>query len=154
MPVPYVPQSCPPLPLNFQSYIINSLTRAKYLTIIFFLLLSLFASVFYGKAASGNSASVALENSYLFASPLTAAADGQQLIRITAFILDGRGVGIPNQTVTLNSHPQLTIKNTQSVTDDSGKAVFDISSTTANLYPITAQVGNQPLPQKIKINFH
>ena len=138
------------------------MTRAKYLTIIFFLLLSLLASVylvfkttvFYGKAATGNSASVALENSYLFASPLTARADGQQLIRITAFILDGRGIGIPNQTVSLIAPPQLNIKNTQAVTDDAGKAIFDISSSSIDIFPIEAEVGQQPLPQKIKINFN
>jgi hypothetical protein len=134
---------------------------AKKYTIIAFLVFSLTAILFliirttgfFSKASRSNNLSN-LENSYLFASPLQAKADGQEKIRINVFILDGRGLGISNQTISLKVSPYIKIENIQSITDSYGKAVFDLSSSSIGQHSITAQIDNQTLPQPVKISFY
>jgi hypothetical protein len=140
----------------------------KYLIIIILLVLALIASVFvvirttttYQRATTSTT-SIVLENSYLFASPLQAKAgeeslpaDRREKVRITIFLLDGRGLGVANQTVTLNLPKNITIQNQQEITDSTGKAIFDLSSSTAQTVNITATVGNSHLPQSVKIVFY
>jgi len=89
-------------------------------------------------SVSGN---LSLDNSYVFASPLSTCSDGISRVRITVFILDEGGFGMSGQSVDL------------AVTDSVGKAYFDISSTTANKYKIEAKVGNRVLPQNVSVGF-
>jgi len=112
-------------------------------------------TTFFGRASSPSisSGEVALENSYIFASPLSAKADGKEKIRITVFILDSQGKGVYNQVVFLAEDERLIIKEVQSVTDTIGRALFDVSSIVATDYFIEAQVNNQLLPQRIKVTF-
>jgi len=141
-----------------------TVTKNKSLILILFLLIALVASVtlvfrtviLVGRASSGSSSSVALENSYLFASPLRGQANGQELIRITVFLLDGRGIGVANQSVDIHSQPQkITVNPVQSVSDSFGKTVFDLSSASAGQFEISATVNAaKSLPQKVKIVFY
>ena len=134
----------------------------KYLIIIIFLSLALIASLFlvvrtttiFNRAATTNTSSIILENSYLFASPLQAKADGLEQIRLTVFLLDGRGLGVPNQTVSLNLPPSITITKQQNISDDSGKTTFDIVSSVPQTISITATTNQLQLPQKVKIIFY
>lgn len=140
----------------------------KYIFIIIFLSLSLLATLFlvgrttiFQKRASSSSSSYVLENSYLFASPLqakagnlTTPADHREQVRLTVFLLDGRGLGVANQTITLDLPPNITITNQQEITDSTGKAVFDITSSTAKTFYVTASVGNAKLPQKVRVIFY
>jgi hypothetical protein len=111
-------------------------------------------TVFYGKAANVNPSPVVLENSYLFASPLQAKADGNELIRITIFLLDGRGLGVPGQPVTLQLPQTVTINNPVTSTDDTGKITFDLSTPVATQITVQAQTNGHVLPQKVKITFY
>lgn len=97
---------------------------------------------------------VAIENSYLFASPLRAKANGQEKIRVTVFILDFQGKGVTEEAVFLGQHEQLTITSVQPVTDELGRAIFDISATRGGEYLIEARAGNQVLPQRVKLSFY
>jgi len=134
----------------------------KYLIIIIFLSLALIASVFlvvrtttlYKKAAVGNQTNVALENSYLFASPLQAKADNQEKIRLTVFILDGRGLGVPNQIVDISTSSKVSILEIQKITDDTGKAVFDLSSNAAGRFDVTVKTKSGTIPQQVKVVFY
>lgn len=131
------------------------------IAVIFFLILSLTASLFlvarttnfFGKASTVNTSPITMENSYLFSSPLQAKADSQELIRITVFLLDSRGLGVPNQTVELLTPANITIKDVQAVSDESGKAVFDLSSAIPGQFTIGAQAASREIPQKVKIVF-
>ena len=93
------------------------------------------------------------ENSYLFASPLLAVANGQEKIRITIFALDSQGVGVPGRAVFLTGHQNLVADPVQSQTDSLGKAVFDLSSTAAAQYLIEVQIEGETLPQTLKVTF-
>ena len=140
----------------------------KYLFIIGFLSLALIASlylvarttIFRGRA-SGSSSSYVLENSYLFASPLQAKAgdtsiptERREQIRLTVFLLDGRGLGVANQTVSLSLPKNISITNQQEITDSTGKAVFDITSSSVQTFYVTATVDDAKLPQKVRVVFY
>lgn len=130
--------------------------------IIVFLILALLASltmvfrttVFFGRATTSNSSPIALENSYLFASPLQAKSDGKELIRVTVFILDGRGVGVAGKTVNLNLPSTINSIPVQPTTDDTGKAIFDLSSSTTGKFEIQAHAEGKSLPQKVRVVFY
>lgn len=134
----------------------------KYILTIIILSIALIGSVYlvvrttsiYNRAASVNESSVTLENSYLFASPLQAKADSKEQVRITVYLLDGRGLGVPNQKVSLKIPSTISTNSIQPITDESGKATFDLSSSTAQSVTVTAITGNSELPQRVKINFY
>lgn len=91
-------------------------------------------------------------NSYVFASPVRAKANGD-LIRITVFLLDEEGNGVFNNEVSLQTDSTLSINEIQSLTDDTGKAIFDISSPMVGSYIVKAMVGNIVLDQDVKVVF-
>lgn len=132
----------------------------KAILLIIFLLLTLlgsFALVFRTtifSSRANSSGSVAYSNSYLFSSPLQAKADGKELIRISVFLLDGRGLGVPNQVVTLSTSPKVSINSVQSTTDDTGKAVFDLSSSQPLKAKVSATNNNDTIPQTVSITFY
>jgi len=98
--------------------------------------------------------SISFDNSYLFASPLKAAVKVER-IRITAYILDGQGMGVSGKQVILgNNDTNLQIYPISPVTDDSGRATFDVSSTEAGLFTIEASVGGKKLSQKVTVSFN
>ena len=96
---------------------------------------------------------VSISNSYVFASPVRATAGGD-LIRITVFILDEEGNGVIDKKVLLQSSgSSVEIKEVQSLTDETGRAVFDLSSVVAGNFEVSAVTDNITLPQKIKVVF-
>jgi Bacterial Ig-like domain (group 1) len=136
--------------------------KKKYLAIIIFLSIALIASVFLvlkttvftKKANTGNQSSVVLENSYLFVSPLQVKADLKEKARLTVFILDGRGLGVPNQTIDISTPSQISVTEVQKNTDDSGKAVFDLSSNISGQFNVSAKTKKGTIPQQVKIVFY
>lgn len=96
---------------------------------------------------------VVLENSYIFASPLSARADGREKIRVTVFILDAQGRGVYGQPVTLGRSEKLEVNLIQEVTDNLGRAIFDLSSLTVADYYIEAKVDNRTLPLNVRVGF-
>ena len=110
---------------------------------------------FFGRAftSGGSVGEVALENSYLFASPLQAQVSIKEKIRVTIFILDSQGKGVYNQPVFLGQDERLEITSIQAVTDELGRAIFDVAAKVPAEYLIEARVNNQILPQRVKLNF-
>jgi len=133
------------------------------IVVLIIILLSLWLTVFFisqrtsflGRASSPSlsSGEVELDNSYIFASPLSAKADGKEKIRITVFILDSQGRGVYGQPVFLGEDERLNIKEVQAITDNIGRAMFDVSSFTVTDYFVEASVNNQVLPQRVKVSF-
>ncbi|KKU17588.1 MAG: hypothetical protein UX28_C0008G0004 [Candidatus Pacebacteria bacterium GW2011_GWA1_46_10] len=132
------------------------------LSIIAILILTIIITVIYMRqkltmtpsAKTGNINSViSLDNSYIFASPVRAKA-GSDLIRITVFVLDNGGLGVYNKDVIVgNEDSGLTINKTQATTDETGKALFDISSNTPGTYFVEVMIDKLTVPQKVKIVF-
>lgn len=96
---------------------------------------------------------ISLENSYIFASPVRATAGGD-LIRVTVFVLDSSGRGVFDKKVTLgNNSSGLIVSDIQNLTDETGKAIFDISSKKPGVFYLDCLVEGQTLPQRVKISF-
>lgn len=94
-----------------------------------------------------------LENSYVFASPLTTRADGREKIRVTVFLLSDEGVGVPQRQIKLVAPTDLQAAAIQAETDSRGQAVFEVTSAVAGRFPISAQVEGKNFPQTVFINF-
>jgi hypothetical protein len=96
---------------------------------------------------------LSLDNSYVFASPLRAKANGEQ-IRITVFILNDRGLGISGKTVSIGGGKLLQVVTVQTITDGQGRATFDVSASGApGVYIIQAATDGVTLRQKATISF-
>lgn len=150
----------------------RTVTVALILLIIFILILILFLflikkpAIFSSFAQMENSAStlvspgvtgpqsISYDNSYIFASPLKAQV-GAQRIRVTAYILDGQGMGVGGKSVILaNDNPALHVYAVTQVTDDYGRATFDVSSETSGLFTIEASVDGKKISQKVSVSFN
>lgn len=98
------------------------------------------------------STKISIDNSYIFASPVRASAGGD-LIRVTVFLLDQNGEGVFDQTVFLKGVTGINIKEVQTLTDETGKAIFDIGSSSPGSFELTANVSGIELPQKVRLIF-
>lgn len=107
----------------------------------------------FGRAA-GTPEAYSLDNSYLFASPITAQAGGQEKIKVSAFLLSGEGKGVAGKRINLVSQPALTISEIQTDTDSKGQAIFEISAPTAGRYIIQASVEGNVFPQSVTVTFN
>lgn len=110
-------------------------------------------TIFKSRANSSSNYLPVKENSYLFASPIQAKADGQEKIRVTVFLLNSNGLGVSQQAVTLQVPSTVQIETLQSTTDDLGKATFNISSKKPGKYSISASTTTLTLSQKINLLF-
>jgi len=98
--------------------------------------------------------SLSLENSYLFASPISAYSDGETIVRITVFLLDDKGLGVSGQNVVLKiASGSLNINKIQPLTDSFGRAIFDLTSTVSGDYKVSADISGVTLPQEVSISF-
>jgi len=108
---------------------------------------------FFGRAG-GTPENYSLDNSYLFASPITAKAGGSEKIKVSAFLLSGKGKGVTGKKINLISQPALTIAEIQTETDDKGQAIFEISAPAAGRYIIQAVVEGNVFPQSVTVTFN
>lgn len=96
---------------------------------------------------------VAMENSYIFASPLSSCANGASQIRITVFALDGDGLGVEGVPVSVVLPTQFKSQSTGSDTDMYGKVYFDITSTTEGKDRVGALIEGRKLPADVEVDF-
>jgi hypothetical protein len=129
-----------------------------FLTLLFIGLLSAsFFWIYEGKYFIGRASiiqtSFSINNSYVFATPLQAEANGQERIRITVFVLNDQGLGVPGRNVVVKVPESVIATSIQPITDQYGKAVFDLASRNAGEYYLEVKVDTVFLPQKIRITF-
>ncbi|MDO8340420.1 MAG: hypothetical protein Q7T59_00420 [Candidatus Woesebacteria bacterium] len=68
--------------------------------------------------------------------------------------MDDNGLGIFDKKVILgNLDSPIKVKDIQSLTDETGKAIFDISSSSSGVFFIEAIVDSNKLPQRVKVVF-
>ena len=113
----------------------------------------------YLTKAVNQSGQFSLVNSYIFGSPLVAESNGEEKIRVSAFLLDTKGRGVADEQISLNVVPksgsagQPQINEVQSVTDKFGKVVFEVTSTFAGQFIVSASVGGLEFPQTVTLTF-
>lgn len=93
------------------------------------------------------------ENSYLFASPISANADGKSFIRITVFVLNSQGLGVSGLRIKLDHSTAIVVAETQPLTDSFGRATFDLTCASPGNYTIAAESQGEALPQSVSISF-
>lgn len=102
---------------------------------------------------TNTSSIVSISNSFVFASPIRAKANGD-LIRVTVFILDEKGWGVIDKKVSVVTNDQgLIIKEIQVLTDETGKAIIDIGATRTGIFYLNIDVSGLILSQKVKLVF-
>ena len=101
-----------------------------------------------------------IANSYLFGSPLLAAPNGEDKIRINAFLLDDNGRGVPNRRVEVTVQSKTgggggnaQLAEVQATTDSLGKSVWELVSTVAGQFIVTATVDGVAFPQQVTVVF-
>ncbi len=98
-------------------------------------------------------------NSYVFAAPIVAQADGKQKIQVNVFLLGQKGYGVKNQNVRLIVQPlhgeQILpqIKAVRPITDEQGQAVFILTASKPGSFKIGASVAGIPLGQSTRVIF-
>lgn len=114
---------------------------------------------FVGRA-DVSQASFSIDNSYVFVSPLrTKAASSDtatagERVRITVFILNNKGLGVMGKKIVVEVDTNLKIDAIQGVTDQFGKAVFDVSSAQAGEYFLDIKIDNISLKEKAHVSFY
>ncbi|MCL4374502.1 Ig-like domain-containing protein [Patescibacteria group bacterium] len=111
------------------------------------------AQYFIGRADVSH-ASFSVDNSYMFVTPLRAKANNQDKIRVTVFVLNNQGLGVMGKTVTVAPGKNLTVETIQGLTDNSGKAVFDVTGSQTGEYYLEVKVENTTLPQKVHLSYY
>jgi len=109
---------------------------------------------FLKSRASIKLTSFSQENSYIFITPLQARANGQEKIRLTVFILNDQGLGVFGKKIYITRNEALNIEEIQSLTDNFGKAYFDISSNKPGDYYLEIKVDGETLNQKAHLVFN
>ena len=135
--------------------------------LLIFILLLVFANqvvprvLMYFTRAANSPGNYSLANSYVFGSPLVAKANGQDKIRVTAFLLDDKGRGVPDNQISLNIVPKgqakgslPTVTGVAPTTDDFGRAVFEITSTATGQFVVTASISGLEFPQAATLTFN
>jgi len=91
---------------------------------------------------------VSAKDSLLIGQKMMAKADGQEKCIVNVFVLDKGGKGIKGKLVQLSGLGEL-----EAVTDSTGKALFELTSTEARQYELSAQVDGVTLNGKVTVTF-
>lgn len=93
------------------------------------------------------------KNSILFAWPLTVKADGKTESTVNVFVRTATDKPLSGKKVSLQTNIG-TVREVNSQTDKSGKAVFALSSTTSGVADLTAIIeGSISVSQRVSVKF-
>ena len=89
-------------------------------------------------------AEVSRENSLAISTPTCVKADGEEISRLSVYCLDTKGLGKPQVQVSVSPTAEarnLHIQPIQGTTDQTGKAMFDITSQAEGIFDLTIVCG-------------
>ncbi len=93
------------------------------------------------------------ESSLIFAWPLTAKANGTDKVNINVFIRNVNNLPLTNKLVTMQTNLG-TLDSPTATTDKSGKATFNLTSSSTGIAQVNANVDNQvQIKQTVTIKF-
>jgi len=127
-----------------------------FLVVLFFFagLFFFYEARFFSSRASTTKGSFSIDNSYIFVTPLKGKANSQERIRVTVFILNDQGLGVPGKTVVIAQDPGIVLDSNQGVTDSLGKVIFDIAGKQAGEYYLEIAVDETKLTQKAHLSYY
>jgi hypothetical protein len=91
---------------------------------------------------------VSVGNSFLLGEKVMAMADGKDKCVVDVFVLGSDGKGIYGKQVSL-----MGLGSLNGITDSLGKATFELTSSEAKQYELTASVNGIPLIKTVKVTF-
>lgn len=91
---------------------------------------------------------VSIKNSMLIGEKIMAKADGLEKCVVNVFVLDNDGKGVAGKQVQLSGLGALT-----KVSDEMGKARFEVTSTIAKQYEISAEINGAVLGKTVTVTF-
>jgi hypothetical protein len=97
---------------------------------------------------ASNAQRVSIKNSFLLGVKILAKANGEEKCVVNVFVMDADGKGLLGRQVQLSGLGSL-----DAVTDNLGKATFELTSTVAKQYELTASVDGVPLEKTMKVTF-
>lgn len=109
---------------------------------------------FFSTRADVSQATFSIDNSYIFSTPSAARANGQEKIRLTVFILNNQGLGVLGKNIFIGTNSALNIEAIQGLTDNYGKAYFDISASKPGEYFLEIKVDGTALNKKAQLVFN
>ena len=109
---------------------------------------------FFSSRADVSQATFSIDNSYIFSTPSQARANGQEKIRLTVFILNNQGLGVLGKKIFIGTDSSLNIETIQGLTDNYGKAYFDISAIKAGEYFLEVKADDTVLKNKVHLVFN
>src|SRR3989338_2355464 len=109
---------------------------------------------FFTSRADVSQATFSIDNSYIFSTPSQARANGQEKIRLTVFILNNQGLGVLGKKIFIGTDSSLNIETIQGLTDNYGKAYFDISAIKAGEYFLEVKADDTVLKSKAHLVFN
>ena len=105
---------------------------------------------FLTRAAEKN---VDINKCLMLTSKLEAVANGQDLVILSVFVRNDKGVALDNKAVIISTNHG-TLNRTQTVSDTIGKAEFQLLATTPGLAEISVLIEGQTLPKPLSIRFN
>lgn len=114
----------------------------------------LYQATYYSNQARATLSAISIDNSFTSTNPLKALANTKERIRLTIYVLNDQGLGASNSKTTLSADKNLIIEDVQSITDQYGKAIFDISTNTQGIFSIDVYVDGKLLKNKATVNFY
>ncbi len=125
-----------------------------FILLLFSLFFWLYEAKFFVGRAAVSYQSFSVDNSYVFVTPLRAKANNQEKIRVTVFVLNNQGLGVMGRKVFIGRDQNLMIEEIQALTDNFGKAIFDIAGDKPGEYYLEVKVEDKTLPQKAHLSFY
>lgn len=114
----------------------------------------LYQATYYSNRAQATLSTVSIDNSFTSTNPLKALANTKEKIRLTVYVLNDQGLGASDRKTTLSTDKNLFVEDVQSVTDQYGKAIFDISTNTRGIFSIDVYVDGKLLKNRATVNFY
>ena len=105
--------------------------------------------VTFSKAAPATM--VSIKDSYVLGSRILARADGEDKCKVNVFLMDKKRKGVAGKRVELVGMSDLVV--VKGVTDNNGMASFEISSSEAGQFELTATVEGVPLSRGAIVTF-
>jgi hypothetical protein len=129
------------------------------LSVLFFLGFSIFTGyVFFSGSlnvatrASNVDNATSIQNSLIFAWPLSVPADGETTSEVSVFVRNQENRGLEGKIVRIEGSPAI-FESASANTDTDGKAVFRITSSTSGVAEISAIVDNRKLERTVSVEF-
>jgi hypothetical protein len=114
-----------------------------------FMAINVVPNIFVSLTRAAPATKVSINDSYLLGGDILAKADGIDKNVVNVYVLDKNGRGVGGIPVTLSGMKE----DLEVVSNNEGKAVFELTSATEGIFELTASVGGVPLAKTLKVTF-